>query len=78
MDPRRESASASDAPDAVAGSDARADATGESTQGERSQSELARGEPADGGPGQSSGADVLTLGLFGVMVIIASVCFVIW
>lgn len=35
------------------------------------------GLPADREPGQSSG-DVLTMSLFGVMVVIASVCFVIW
>lgn len=48
-----------------------ADAMGES------ESELA-GRSAQDESGQSSGADVLTLSLFGVMVIIASVCLVIW
>ncbi|MGN0099914.1 MAG: hypothetical protein ACI39C_03140 [Dietzia sp.] len=31
-----------------------------------------------GDPGRSGSADVLTMGLFGAMVIIASICFVIW
>jgi len=35
------------------------------------------GPPAKGEPGQSS-ADVITMCLFGAMVLIASVCFVIW
>lgn len=35
------------------------------------------GTPANREPGQSS-ADVITMSLFGAMVLIASVCFVIW
>lgn len=34
--------------------------------------------PAQEEPGQSSSGDVITVCLFGAMVLIASVCFVIW
>lgn len=34
--------------------------------------------PVEGEPERSSSADVITMCLFGAMVLIASVCFVIW
>lgn len=54
-----------------------ADADGRAVTDAMAESETAE-QPNQAPAGQSSGADTLTLSLFGAMVIIASVCLVIW
>lgn len=54
-------------------------ATGEHDDTGRPAEHDDAGRDAESGdPGRSGSADVLTMGLFGAMVIIASICFVIW
>ncbi|WP_314034048.1 hypothetical protein [Dietzia sp. CH92] len=54
-------------------------ATGEHDDTGRPAEHDDAGRPeGSGDPGRSGSADVLTMGLFGAMVIIASICFVIW
>lgn len=70
MDPRDES---------VAGpEEARQHAQAQSDDDQSPPDQAVDGGAGQGDAGQSSGSDVLTLSLFGVMVIIASVCLVIW
>lgn len=70
MDPREESATESEV--------ARQPAHESSAQDQSLPDQTVHDEAGQDNAGQSSGADVLTLSLFGVMVIIASVCLVIW
>lgn len=75
MDPRDVPTTGAGVPDAhtanvdAADSDGRLDATVGSEVDQ---------QPPQAPAGQSFGADALTMSLFGVMVIIASVCLVIW
>lgn len=70
MDPDTHAAPGAADTDAAPGDPARADLHDE-------QASPMSDEPGRDEPGQSTG-DVLTMCLFGVMVVIASICLVIW